>query len=101
MAVTTENITETLKSVVEILQIDDEEKIDLAVDILSLVINYIGAENVMLSIENGLENIIEGISELVTGDSSELSLEERSERLVATRETLDKLFKKMAVIQAV
>ena len=47
MDVTTDNITDMLKKVVDLLKIDDDEKIDLAIDLLTLIIDFIGAENVM------------------------------------------------------
>lgn len=101
MVVTNENLIEMLKKVVEILQIEDKEKVTLAVDILSLIINYIGAENIMISIESGLENVMERISDIVTGDNFELSTEERLIKLAATRDTLDDLFDKIAFLETI
>ncbi len=99
MAITTEIIIDTLKKVIEVLKIDDDEKIDLAIDILTLVINVIGAENITDAVEAGLENLMDYVSELISGESSDLTAEERAEKLAATRLELDNLFEKMAVLQ--
>lgn len=101
MSITNDNMIEMLKKVVEVLQIEDDEKVDLAIDILTLIINYFGAENIMGAIGDGLDNAMDFVSELVTGESSDLSAEERLSKLEQTRNALDDLFEKMAALQDV
>jgi len=99
MIVTTNNIVDMLRNVIELLKIDDDEKVDLAIDILTLVISFVGAQNIMDTLENGVESAFEYVSELITGESSDLTYEERIEQMKLTRSKLDDLFAKMAVIQ--
>jgi|GEM_PF-2547460 len=99
MAVTTENITDMLRQVVELLKIDDDEKIDLAIDILTLVINFVGAKNIVDVFENGVQNAFEGISELITGENADLTFEQRAEKMRLTRSKLDDLFEEMGTVQ--
>jgi hypothetical protein len=99
MASTTNNIVDMLRNVIELLKIDDDEKIDLAIDILTLINNHIGVENVMGSIGDGLENVMTFISEFVTGENPDLSAAERAEKLAITRHELDVLFDKMAAVE--
>ena len=97
MAVTTDDITKMLENVIELLKIDDDEKIGLAIDILTLVINYIGAENIMEALGDGVKTALEHVSAFISGENSELSMAERTEALALTRRALDDLFEKMAV----
>ena len=99
MTVTTNNIIGMLRNVIELLKIDDDEKVDLAIDILTLVISFVGAQNIVDTLENGVESAFEYASELVTGESSDLTYEERTEQMKLTRSKLDDLFEKMEVIQ--
>ncbi len=101
MTVTTNNIVDMLRNVIELLKIDDDEKVDLAIDILMLVISFVGAQNIVDTLENGVENAFEYVSELITGESSDLTFEQRSERMKLTRSKLDALFEKMSEVQDV
>ncbi len=99
MIVTTDNIIEMLRNVIELLKIDDDEKVDLAIDILTLVINFVGAQNIVDALEDGVESVLKNISELVSGKNSDLTFEQRSKQLKLTRSKLDELFGKMDVIR--
>lgn len=98
MAVTTDNITKILEKVISVLKIEDENTSDLAIGILTLAINYIGAENIMGAMEDGLENTFEYLSDLITGESSDLTAEERGIALDTTRSELDGLFVKLSAV---
>ncbi len=97
MNVTTENIVDMLRKVIELLKIDDDEKINLAIDILTLVINIVGAQNIVDTLEKGVENAFENISELITGKNPDQTFEQRSEMIRVTRSKLDDIFDKMAL----
>ena len=98
MSMTNEKMVETLQSVISLLKVEDDEKVALAVDILTLLINYIGAQNIMDALGDGLGSVMDTVSDFLTGESVDLSAEERGERLAITRAQLDALFEKMAVV---
>lgn len=95
MTVSTENITDMLKNVVELLNLEDENKVNLAIDILMLVINYIGAEKIMDTIDDALTYTTDYIGAM----DSDLSTEEREEKLAQTRSELDMLFARLEAVE--
>ena len=101
MTVSTENITDMLKNVVELLNLEDESKVDLAIDILMLVINYIGAEKIMDTIDDALGDALTYTTDYIGVMGSDLSAEQREKRLAQTRSELDMLFAKLSAVKDV
>ena len=102
MGITTESITSMLEKVVELLELDDdaEVKVTLSLNIIKLIIDYIGAENIAEGIGEGFEEIYNLANEYINGLTSDLSTEERAAKLAETRTALDALFEKMNAISS-
>ena len=95
MNVTTETLINMLKKVIELLKIEENDRVELAINILTLLINYIGAQNIADAVEDGLESLMERVSSLILGEG-DLTAEERADLLAQTRTQLDEVFAKMA-----
>jgi hypothetical protein len=100
MAVTTDSIADALQKIVSLLEIDTEDqgKINLAITLLKLVINYIGIENITEGLGESFDEAYALVEDYIEGVSSDLTLEERTERLAITRKELDDIFEQIAAV---
>ncbi|MFP4098749.1 MAG: hypothetical protein ACLFP8_08920 [Alphaproteobacteria bacterium] len=102
MRVTTENIVEILEQVIELLNVsDDDEKIELAVDILTLVIDYIGAQRIVDTLDDALGNALGHVSGYIGMLKGDMDASERAEMLAQTRGALDEVFSNIRALEGV
>jgi len=99
MDVTTENIIEPIKKAVDLLKVGDKEKTQLAINLLMLIVDVIGAQKIADTIEDGVNGAVAYISELITGEDADLNNQERAEKLAVLRVKLDEIFAKTDAVQ--
>lgn len=101
MAITTQNITDLIEKAIELCGVSDEDAIELVIQILTLLLNYFGAEDLAEEILEDLGNLANDLYEkaqtLVKSIvEDDLTAEERFALVEEAKEALAELTAKLA-----